>query len=140
MISSYLYIITYYFIPKPQIMKNLISNKTLQATYGGDVIGGSVVPGMLGAFFYIRIHHGPLIRTFRGRTGGCGSSGCRCYPRYHHPAIRLDSSERKMHEHPRSHGSTHNLILEGVQLGMLLLLKTVSKTRLQDFYSVERKV
>ncbi len=31
-------------------MKNLLSNKTLQATYGGDVIGGSVVRGMLGAF------------------------------------------------------------------------------------------
>jgi len=35
-------------------MKNLLSNKTLQATYAGDVIGGSVVPGQLGAFLYIR--------------------------------------------------------------------------------------
>jgi hypothetical protein len=34
-------------------MKNL-SNKTLQATYGGDVIGGSVVSGQLGAFFVYR--------------------------------------------------------------------------------------
>ena len=33
-------------------MKNILSNKTLQATYGGDVIGGSVVPGMLGAFLF----------------------------------------------------------------------------------------
>jgi hypothetical protein len=29
--------------PKPQTMRNLLSNKTLQATYGGDAIGGSVV-------------------------------------------------------------------------------------------------
>jgi len=36
-------------------MKNLLSNKTLQATYGGDVIGGSVVPGMLGAIFLIGV-------------------------------------------------------------------------------------
>ena len=35
-------------------MKNLLLNKTLQATYGGDVIGGSVVPGMLGAFLFLR--------------------------------------------------------------------------------------
>jgi hypothetical protein len=33
-------------------MKNLIKNKTLQAPYGGDVIGGSVVRGMLGAFLF----------------------------------------------------------------------------------------
>jgi hypothetical protein len=26
-------------------MKNLLSNKTLQATYGGDAIGGICVPG-----------------------------------------------------------------------------------------------
>jgi len=34
-------------------MKNLLSNKTLQATYGGDVTGGSVVPGQLGAFLFL---------------------------------------------------------------------------------------
>ena len=77
-------------------------------------------------------------QIFRGkwflRIGrGCGFSRCRYFPRYHHPATRLDSSERKMHAHPRSHGLTHNLILEGVQLEMLLLLKTVSNTRLQAF-------
>jgi hypothetical protein len=34
-------------------MKNLLSNKTLQATYGGDVIGGSVVRGNAwGVFIY----------------------------------------------------------------------------------------
>ena len=38
--------------PKPQTMKNLIRNKTLQATYGGDVMGESVVLGMLGAFLF----------------------------------------------------------------------------------------
>ena len=100
--------------PKPQAMKNLLSNKTLQATYGGDAIGGSVVRGMLGAFLHIRIHH-RVIRTYQGRTEGCGFSECRYFPRYHHPAIRLDSSERKMHEHPRSHGSTYNLIVNKVQ-------------------------
>jgi len=35
-------------------MKTLLPNKTLQATYGGDVIGGSMVPGMLGAFLFLR--------------------------------------------------------------------------------------
>jgi hypothetical protein len=40
--------------PKPQTMKNLLSNKTLQATYGGDAIGGSVVRGMLGAFLFLK--------------------------------------------------------------------------------------
>ena len=35
-------------------MKNLLSNKTLQATYGGDVIGGSVVRGMLGASLFFK--------------------------------------------------------------------------------------
>jgi len=40
--------------PNPQSMKNLLSNKTLQATYGGDVVGGSVVLGMLGAFLFLR--------------------------------------------------------------------------------------
>ena len=35
-------------------MKNLLSNKTLQATYGGDVMSGSVGPGMLGAFLLLR--------------------------------------------------------------------------------------
>jgi len=34
-------------------MKNL-SNKTLQVTYGGDVIGGSVAWGILGAFFILK--------------------------------------------------------------------------------------
>ena len=85
-------------------MKNLISNKTLQATYGGDVIGGSVVPGMLGAFFYTRFHHRPLIRTSQGRN--CGSSGCRYFLRYRDPKLGLNGPERKMHEHPRSHEIT----------------------------------
>ena len=49
-------------------MKNLL-NKTLQATYGGDVIGGSVVSGMLGAFFISGINLRPLIGTSRGRQG-----------------------------------------------------------------------
>jgi len=40
--------------PKPQTMKNLLSNRTLQATYGGDDIGGSVVPGKLGAFLFLK--------------------------------------------------------------------------------------
>jgi len=35
-------------------MKNLSADKTLQATYGGDVIGGSVIPGMLGAFSVLK--------------------------------------------------------------------------------------
>jgi len=35
-------------------MKNILSNKTPQATYGGDVMGGSVVPGMLGASLFLR--------------------------------------------------------------------------------------
>ena len=39
-------------------MKNLLSNKTLQATYGGDVIGGSVVLGMLGAFLFKEVING----------------------------------------------------------------------------------
>jgi len=34
-------------------MKNIL-NKTLQATYGGDGIGGSVVSGKLGAFLFLR--------------------------------------------------------------------------------------
>ena len=51
---------------------------------------------------------------------------------------KLDSSERKMHGHPRSHGLTHNLILKGVQQGILLLFKTASNLRLQAFYGAER--
>ena len=35
-------------------MKNLSADKTLQATYGGDVIGGSVIPGMLGASLFFK--------------------------------------------------------------------------------------
>ncbi len=35
-------------------MKNLLSNKTPQAIYGGDVLGGSVVPGKLGAFLFLK--------------------------------------------------------------------------------------
>ncbi|MDB4442656.1 hypothetical protein N9219_04480 [bacterium] len=38
-------------------MKNLLSNKTLQATYVGDVMGGSVVLGMLGAFLFLGGRH-----------------------------------------------------------------------------------
>ena len=39
--------------PKPQTMKNLSANKTLQAIYGGDVMGGGpVVLGMLGASLF----------------------------------------------------------------------------------------
>ena len=50
---GYIGYITYMLgVPKPQTMKNLLSNKTLQATYGGDVMGGSVVPGMLGASLF----------------------------------------------------------------------------------------
>lgn len=33
-------------------MKNLLSTKTLKATYAGDVMGGSVVLGMLGRFSF----------------------------------------------------------------------------------------
>ena len=54
--------------PKSQTMKNLLSNKTLQATYGGDVVGGSVVRGMLGAFLYTRFGHRPLIRTSQSKV------------------------------------------------------------------------
>ena len=35
-------------------MKNLLTNKTPRATYGGDVMGGSVVLGMLGASLFRR--------------------------------------------------------------------------------------
>jgi len=35
-----------------QTMKNLSENKTPQVTYAGDVIGGSVVRGMFGAFLF----------------------------------------------------------------------------------------
>jgi hypothetical protein len=38
--------------PKPQKMNNQLSNKTPQATYSGDTVGGSVVRGMLGAFCF----------------------------------------------------------------------------------------
>jgi len=40
--------------PKPRTMKNVLSNKTLQATSAGDAIGGSVVRGMLGAFLFLK--------------------------------------------------------------------------------------
>jgi len=50
-------------------MKNLLSNKTLQATYGGDVIGGSVVPGMLGAFCISKSILRPKISTSQDRAG-----------------------------------------------------------------------
>jgi len=33
-------------------MESLLSNKTLQANYAGDVMGGYVVLGMLGAFSF----------------------------------------------------------------------------------------
>jgi hypothetical protein len=38
--------------PQTTDMKNLSANKTPQATYGGDDIGGSVVRGMLGALLF----------------------------------------------------------------------------------------
>ena len=50
-------------------MKNILSIKTLQATYGGDVMGGSVVPGMLGAFLHSRLHLRQSIRTSQDVAG-----------------------------------------------------------------------
>ncbi len=50
-------------------MKNLLSNKTLQATYGGDAMGGSVVRGMLGAFLHIRLHLRLMRATSQDRAG-----------------------------------------------------------------------
>lgn len=49
--------------PKPQTMKNLLSNKTPQAPYGGDVMGGSVVLGILGTFLFAGL--GSYILNYR---------------------------------------------------------------------------
>jgi hypothetical protein len=95
-------------------MKNL-STKTLQATYGGDVVGGSVVSGMLGAFLYARIHHRPLTRTSRGKVGYMASQSAVVIPGTTILKLRLNGPARKLHEHPRSHDSAYNLILNGVQ-------------------------
>ena len=48
-------------------MKKVLSNKTLQVTFGRDAKGGFVVRGRLGAFLYTRLNLRPLIRTSRGK-------------------------------------------------------------------------
>jgi len=62
-------------------MKNILSNKTLQATYDGDVIGGSVVRGQLGVFFLFsrdkwarerRTEQRSMKTDSRGSTGNQG--------------------------------------------------------------------